>query len=669
LTPASCEECKKRKTKCSGRFPCQSCVARHVDCTFKRPERKVLVSERYLTHFGDSATHATTLTALLVICVRSRTIVPCAAPNQRHRPRNYPKRECPGVALHVPQLPQTSTAETLITNPLVSATSFYLKDTTGRYRYCGPSSSWSFSQRVFLLLKSAVPDYPCPDLPFHIDGCTWELSWSRTDFDDVSVVEGLPSLDDFLYLLNTVKFHSSRMLYLVDEDEFIPHLHEFYDRGLEKAKAQPLWFIQYLLIIALAKAFLTTPRNPKLPPGSAFFTRAMSLVPDFIGLNRQPNRGMQILYLIGLYLVSVDMKDAAYVYVGQAIRMCIMEGIYREPPDGLFGTGFAHQCRNIWWSAYILDRQLSSMIGGPVSIQDAEITCALPVTYDQSADALFFTMHVKLSRTIGRVLNSVYTTDFELRQSFISTIQSVLREMANILRETEEMAAKISHHSLRTVSTMTSHLTVKYHQCIILATRPLFLHFLINRLQPQDQRGETVIPVQLRPLLETSLQSAKISLRTLSVLYEQSLLESFLPFDLEGIFSSAFILTIAHFIDPALVPDMASYVLTASRMLSDIVAKGNMTAALRQKELDLLQRMTGHVVSGESSEADDGRESVSRMVSLPEQTDRAVESEFMMADEEITMSPTQILSLAEHLDLLNESAWDIGFGLEGQGLL
>lgn len=62
------------------------------------------------------------------------------------------------------------------------------------------------------------------------------------------------------------------------------------------------------------------------------------------------------------------------------------------------------------------------------------------------------------------VLLAVYTTDFRLRQSFISTIQSVLREMADILRETEEMAAKVSHHSLRTVSTMTSHLTVKYHQ-------------------------------------------------------------------------------------------------------------------------------------------------------------------------------------------------------------
>lgn len=105
------------------------------------------------------------------------------------------------------------------------------------------------------------------------------------------------------------------MLLLVEEEAFLPHLHEFYEEGLEKAKAEPLWFVQYLLVIALAKAFLATPANPKSPPGATFFQRAMSLMPDFLGLHRQPNLGIQILLLAGLYLVSVDMKDAAYAYV------------------------------------------------------------------------------------------------------------------------------------------------------------------------------------------------------------------------------------------------------------------------------------------------------------------------------------------------------------------
>lgn len=160
-----------------------------------------------------------------------------------------------------------------------------------------------------------MPDYPSPSLPFHVDGSTWELSWNRTSWDDASLLEGLPSHNDFLYLLNAIKFHSHQMFVLFDEDEFFPQLTAFYQRGIQEVKDSPLWFIQYLLLISLATACLGTPGHSGSPPGSAFFKRAMSLMPDFVGLHRHPNLAMQILYLTALFLVKVDMKDAAYAYV------------------------------------------------------------------------------------------------------------------------------------------------------------------------------------------------------------------------------------------------------------------------------------------------------------------------------------------------------------------
>lgn len=105
------------------------------------------------------------------------------------------------------------------------------------------------------------------------------------------------------------------MIVLLDEEEFFPHLDEFYQNGLEKAKTSPLWFIQYLLLIALSKACAGTSNHADSPPGHVFFERAMSLMPDFVGLHRQPNLAMQILYLAALFLLTVDMKDAAYAYV------------------------------------------------------------------------------------------------------------------------------------------------------------------------------------------------------------------------------------------------------------------------------------------------------------------------------------------------------------------
>ncbi|KAI9043510.1 uncharacterized protein KD926_003661 [Aspergillus affinis] len=256
------------------------------------------------------------------------------------------------------------------------------------------------------------------------------------------MLEGLPSLSDSLYLLNAVKFHSYHMLFLFDEDEFVPHLHELYERGIEKAKEIPLG-------------------GHRTPPGAAFFERAMSLMPDFLGLHRHPNLGMQVLYLTGFYLISVDMKDGAYAYIGQALRMCIIEGLYRDSPDDFFGIKFANQCRNIWWTMYILERQISAMIGAPCSVQDAEVTCSLPVAYDNSEMARVLTMHAKF------ILNSVYTADIRRRRTFISTVQLVIRDMAYILRDLDYLFTNTAHPSLRTVSTMSSHLYLRYHQNVL----------------------------------------------------------------------------------------------------------------------------------------------------------------------------------------------------------
>ena len=165
-------------------------------------------------------------------------------------------------------------------------------------------------------MKSELPGFAGPDLRFHIDGSTWQFKWAPTTLDNASLLEDVPSFNDTLYLLNAVKFHSRQMLFLFDEDQFLPHLRELYERGIEKVKSMPLWFVQYLLLIALAKALLAASRNPEFPAGSVFFERAMSLMPDSVGLHQRPNLEMRVLYLAGLYLLSVDMKDAAYPYVG-----------------------------------------------------------------------------------------------------------------------------------------------------------------------------------------------------------------------------------------------------------------------------------------------------------------------------------------------------------------
>lgn len=119
--------------------------------------------------------------------------------------------------------------------------------------------------------------------------------------------------------------------------------------------------------------------------------------------------------------------------------------------------------------------------------------------------------------------------------------------MAQILQEIEDLTSSKHHTSFSVISTRNCHLYLTYHQvslsilsvrashirqgisddsqCIILATRPLFLHFLHRRMDKsshEDQRADDLNSSHLRPLLEASLQSAKFSVRIFLMLHEQS---------------------------------------------------------------------------------------------------------------------------------------------------
>lgn len=148
------------------------------------------------------------------------------------------------------------------------------------------------------------------------------------------------------------------------------------------------------------------------------------------------------------------------------------------------GIRFANQCRNIFWTTYTLDRQISALIGAPVSVQNNEVTCSLPAAYDSSEMARFMTLHVKLSQVFGDVLScsyrsarshcrsgflilvAVYSADVGHKRPFISSVQSALESLANVHRDIEDVCADTAHPSLRTVCAMSSRIYLRYHQVI-----------------------------------------------------------------------------------------------------------------------------------------------------------------------------------------------------------
>jgi hypothetical protein len=101
-----------------------------------------------------------------------------------------------------------------------------------------------------------------------------------------------------------------------------------------------------------------------------------------------------------------DLPTYLHIQIGQAFRIALTQGLHCEPAEGLLNETEANRLRCIWWTIYILDRKLSSLMGAPSSIQDSDITVSFPrsdpVTHLHKALGL----HVAISQLHAKVLNS-----------------------------------------------------------------------------------------------------------------------------------------------------------------------------------------------------------------------------------------------------------------------
>lgn len=87
--------------------------------------------------------------------------------------------------------------------------------------------------------------------------------------------------------------------------------------------------------------------------------------------------------------------------------MALTQGLHREV-DLEASDEESERYRSIWWTLYILDRRFSSLMGTPISINDADVTMGLPNSGILHQRCRTLGMHVRLSRIISNVLDCKY---------------------------------------------------------------------------------------------------------------------------------------------------------------------------------------------------------------------------------------------------------------------
>lgn len=76
-----------------------------------------------------------------------------------------------------------------------------------------------------------------------------------------------------------------------------------------------LGYIQFLLLLAFGKAFVSRRCHDRRPPGAEFFTRALELLPSTVTLSKEPMISVEILVCLALYIHCLDYRVSAYNYV------------------------------------------------------------------------------------------------------------------------------------------------------------------------------------------------------------------------------------------------------------------------------------------------------------------------------------------------------------------
>ncbi|KAE8378157.1 fungal-specific transcription factor domain-containing protein [Aspergillus bertholletiae] len=423
---------------------------------------------------------------------------------------------------------------------------------------------------------------------FYLDGDIYPFVWDRATASEPFDTTGLPSVDYALYLFNIVKFHLGQTYRFFDENTFVSQMHEFYaSDAVEKASKPRFWFVQFLLVLALGNAFVSRPRNQSSPPGAKFFARAMSIMPNHTSTGKDSLLAIEVLALAGLYLYAIDHREAAHVHVGHAVRIAHMEGLHTQLPEQELGTATVARCRNLWWTLYIMDRHVSSSLGLPMTTKDSDISTLIN-TPSMDFHDIAFSLQVRLSQMLSFILSTIYKTEKTQLGRFLEITRNILQTMARHAEEIERMMQISFQSSMDNVPQEMRYIILLYHQCVIVATRPLLLSVLKERLEKlgraeEDWQKFLALP---KSLIFIGIKSAEKTLQILSD--ENGHLETFLPFDLEFTYAAALHLTMANTLYTPGTND-TSYSKSAHSILDEMIMCGNKVAEVRKGELHCIE--------------------------------------------------------------------------------
>ncbi|EXJ77315.1 hypothetical protein A1O3_09541 [Capronia epimyces CBS 606.96] len=566
----SCDRCRGRKTKCAGTFPdpCAACVDAKQPCIYSDSEKRVTVPERYLHNLQAQARKA--------VAAQSRE--PVANPNPNPNPPDNIAKDVDIVAF--------------------TGTDNWVAGRQGQYYYMGNSSSTYIANRLNPTTETlAWHMYP------HYD----DASWLRR-----TVVDGqLPQLPPYefarhLYLAQHA--YIGTIFSFLSEDDFNVRLKHVYSRlPILSDKDDCLIYCQVLLVFALGQMYSVNQwTGNDGPPGFAYFKHALKFLPDVH--EDSSILFVEVLSYVGYYMQALNRRDAAYLYLGLALRMAVSLGLHQEVLDQNIGAFERERRRRVWWSTYSLERLLCVTSGHPISIQDDDIDVSLPSPTEGEHPRLpaILACYTRLSRILGRIGEEIYRRKQKSGTSLAASVQNIMNSLSDWYRQIPDELRLQPADWEKEVNREGVSLYLYYYQCINMTARPLLLYAVQRQTQrPTTARWEDGLPANMVSIIHAAIAAARSSTSILKDAAKFNLVATYGFIDGEQAFSAALLLVMVNIAFPYKEMDAVA-MNTSLLVLQGMAGRGNKYIrachSLLTKIRDTIKsRMVGPEGSGDRS--------------------------------------------------------------------
>ena len=363
-----------------------------------------------------------------------------------------------------------------------------------------------------------------------------------------------------------------------------------------------LSYCQILLVLAYGQMYSVNQwAGYDGPPGFHYFMQALQILPD---IHEEGSiLFVEVLSLVGYYMQNLNRRDAAFLYIGLALRMAISLGLHQEFPDPNLDEVTREHRRRVWWSVYSMDRILCVKSGNPITIADEDIGTSLPsrlpeVDSDYSSAAVL-SHYTQLSRILGKIMEGIYRKTRKTGSSLLESVRGIMSDLSKWLRYLPEDLRFNFNQLDKDISRESVSIFLHYYQCINMTARPLLFHVVRTRLenmvrnQAKTDWREGLSPTTVA-VIESCIKAARSSVTIMTSAAKRNLVATYGFMDGEHAFSAALVLVMINVAFPFKAQDGAAMD-SALELLREMAERGNNHIRARYLLLMDLRSVIGQI--------------------------------------------------------------------------